>query len=124
MQGPFSIALSGAAEDREIRGLARDHFGGMPERIMVEDTEAALRAVIAGEVTLAVLPWGDRTLGWLGHLLAETESGLPDLFRDALRSGRIPALPPPPSRWDGWNPSPPRAIAACSALPMPAGRSI
>ena len=80
MQGPFSIALSGAAEDRELRALARDHFGGMPERMLVEDTEAALRVVIAGEVTLAVLPWGDRTLSWLGHLLAATDSGLQICF--------------------------------------------
>ncbi len=80
MQGPFSIALSGAAEDREIRELARDHFGGTPERIVVEDTAAALQAVIAGDVTLAVLPWGDRALGWLGQLMPETPSGLQICF--------------------------------------------
>ena len=80
MQGPFSIALPGAAADREVSELARDHFGGTPERIVVEDTAAALRAAIAGNVTLAVLPWDDRAGLWLGDMLDAADSGLQICF--------------------------------------------
>jgi chorismate mutase len=80
MQGPFSIGLSGAADDRRIRELARDHFGGTPERVVVEDIAAALRAAIDGEVTLAVLPWGKRAGLWLGDMLDATGSGLQICF--------------------------------------------
>ncbi len=80
MQGPFSIALSGAAEDRRIRELARDHFGGTPERIVVEHTDAAIQAVIDGDATLAVLPWDDRVAGWLGAMIDATDSGLSICF--------------------------------------------
>lgn len=80
MQGPLSIGLSGAADDRRIRELARDHFGGTPDRVVVEDTAAALRAAIAGDVTLAVLPWGERAGLWLGDMLDATGSGLQICF--------------------------------------------
>ena len=76
MQGPFSIALSGAAEDREIRELARDHFGGTPERVLVENACAALQAVIDGDVTLAVLPWNERADEWFHEMMDAPNSGL------------------------------------------------
>ncbi len=76
MQGPFSIALSGAAIDRRVRELARDHFGGTPERIVVEDTEAALQTVIDGDANLAVLPWDDRVGEWFGMMIGATGAGL------------------------------------------------
>lgn len=80
MQGPFSIAISGSADDRRIRELARDHFGGTPERIVVGDTEAALRAAISGDATLAVLPWGERSGLWLGDMLDAAASGMQICF--------------------------------------------
>ena len=86
MQGPFSIALSGAGIDRRVRELARDHFGGTPERIVVEDTEAALQAVIDGDATLAVLPWDDRVGEWFGMMIGATEAGLRICFCTALRA--------------------------------------
>ena len=65
MQGPFSIALPAGDADRPIRELARDHFGGTPERVSAVDAVGAIQMVAAGEVTLAVLPWGDRSAEWL-----------------------------------------------------------
>ena len=76
MQGPFSIALSGDAIDRRVRELARDHFGGTPERIVVEDAEAALQTVIDGDATLAVLPWDERMGEWFGMMIGATDTGL------------------------------------------------
>ncbi len=76
MQGPFSNALPAPAADREVWDLARDHFGGTPERVSAEHSADALRAVIAGEVTLAVLPWGGRAGSWLRHML---DAGTPEL---------------------------------------------
>lgn len=69
MQGPFSIALPAGDADRPIRELARDHFGGTPERVSVTDAVAALQAAMDGTVTLAVLPWGDRAGPWLRRML-------------------------------------------------------
>ena len=76
MQGPFSIALPAPAADREVWELARDHFGGTPKRVSAEHSAAALRSVLAGEVTLAVLPWGRRAGLWLRHML---DAGNPEL---------------------------------------------
>ncbi len=76
MQGPFSIALPAGDADRPIRELARDHFGGTPERVSAADAVAALQGAMDGTVTLAVLPWGDRAGPWLRRML---NAGRPDL---------------------------------------------
>jgi len=47
---------------------------------VVEDTEAALQAVIDGDTTLAVLPWDERVGEWLGMMIGAAESGLRTCF--------------------------------------------
>lgn len=76
MQGPFSIAVPEPPADRGLWELARDHFGGTPARLATQSAAEALRAVIDGKVTLAVLPWGGRTGAWPRDLLAVGEHGL------------------------------------------------
>ncbi len=76
MQGPFSVALPAGDADRPIRELARDHFGGTPERVSAVDAVAALGMAIDGTATLAVLPWGDRAGPWLRRML---DAAVPEL---------------------------------------------
>ena len=80
MQGPFSIAVPAGEADRPVRELARDHFGGTPARVSAADAVDALRRVAAGEVTLAVLPWSDRSVDWLGAMIGADDPGLQICF--------------------------------------------
>ncbi len=89
MQGPFSIAVPEPSVDRGLWELARDHFGGTPGRDAAASVGACLRAVVDGDVTLAVLPWNADAASWLHDLPAGGDDapricfGLPFVRSDA-----------------------------------------
>lgn len=57
LQGPFAVAVHAPAERRELWDIARDHYGSATPMSAVSAPMQAIRAVIEGTATVAVVPW-------------------------------------------------------------------
>ena len=73
MQGPFAVAVCVPAKDRWMWDLARDHYGSTTPITPVTNARHAMRMVIEGSATVAVLPWPDDRAEnpWWHALMAE-----------------------------------------------------
>lgn len=57
LQGPFAVAVHAPVERRELWDIARDHYGSATPMTAVSAPMQAIRAVIEGTATVAVVPW-------------------------------------------------------------------
>ncbi len=77
LQGPFAIAVSAPEHNRVMWDLARDHFGSTTPINAVSVPLQAIRAVIDGTATIAIVPWPDsedRTPWWLSLLPEDSKT--------------------------------------------------
>ena len=71
LQGQFAIAVSAPEHNRVMWDLARDHFGSTTPITAFSVPLQAVRAVIDGTATIAIVPWPDsedRDPWWLSLL--------------------------------------------------------
>lgn len=59
LQGPFAVAVYAPEGRRDLWDLARDHYGSSTPITAVGAPVQAVRAVIDGTATIAVVPWPD-----------------------------------------------------------------
>lgn len=66
MQGPFAVAVHAPEERRGLWDVARDHFGSTTPMTAFSTPIQAVRAVVEGTATIAVVPWpdGDESDPW------------------------------------------------------------
>lgn len=67
LQGSFAVAVYAPENNRDLWDIARDHYGSCTPVMAVNAPMPALRAVIEGTATVAVLPWpedNDRDPWW------------------------------------------------------------
>src|SRR3546814_19798845 len=57
MQGAFAVAVHAPDDQRDLWDIARDHYGSATPVSAMNEQTPALRAVIDGTATVAVLPW-------------------------------------------------------------------
>ncbi len=108
LQGPFSMAVFDP-EGAECLNLARDQYGSHTPVTMCNSASEAVRDVVAGEATVAVLPFPteDDAEPWWPLLLAAADTG-PQII------ARIPFAPDP--RAGGEEP---KALAIAMMSPEP-----
>ncbi|NBC33576.1 MAG: chorismate mutase [Alphaproteobacteria bacterium] len=59
LQSPFAVAVSVTAETRDLWDMARDHYGSLTPITAVAAPIQAVRLVLDGKATVAVVPWPD-----------------------------------------------------------------
>ena len=59
IQGPFAVAVHAPEHHGDLWDVARDHYGSTTPITAVSAPVAAVRAVIDGTATVAVVPWPD-----------------------------------------------------------------
>ena len=72
LQSPFAVAVSATAESRDLWDIARDHYGSLTPITAVMTPIQAVRLVLDGKATVAVVPWPDDRDGdpWWRALVA------------------------------------------------------
>lgn len=87
LQGSFAVAVYVPHEHGELWDLARDHYGSCAPITAVNAATPALRAVIDGTATVAVLPWPEDN---------DAEAWWPALMSEDAKTprviGRLPFL--------------------------------
>ena len=59
IQGPFAVAVHAPEHSSDLWDVARDHYGSTTPITAVSAPVAAVRSVIDGTATVAVVPWPD-----------------------------------------------------------------
>lgn len=59
LQSPFAAAVSVTPESRDLWDIARDHYGSLTPMTAVMSPIQAVRLVLDGKATVAVVPWPD-----------------------------------------------------------------
>lgn len=109
MQGPFAVAVHAPEERRGLWDVARDHFGTTTPMTAFTTPIQAVRAVIDGSATVAVVPWpdGDEADPWWRALMA-SDAKAPNVV------ARLPFLQPA-------EPEDRVALAVAQIVPEPTG---
>lgn len=73
MQGPFAAAVYAPEGERVLWDIARDHFGSTSPYFTVQSSTTAIRSVVEGTATLAVVPWptDEEADSWWPMLMSE-----------------------------------------------------
>lgn len=73
MQAPFAAAVYAPEGERILWDIARDHFGSSTPYFTVHSSATAIRAVVEGTATLAVVPWpaDEEAEPWWPMLMSE-----------------------------------------------------
>lgn len=59
MQSPFAVAVAVTPDTRDLWDMARDHYGSLTPITAVAAPIQAVRQVLDGKATVAVVPWPD-----------------------------------------------------------------
>lgn len=59
LQGPFAVAVHAPEDERDLWDVARNMYGSSTPMIAVTQALPAVRAVLDGTATVAVVPWPD-----------------------------------------------------------------